>query len=41
MSERATENTVRIPHTFYRLTSDGIDVIRVLDERMDPERHIP
>jgi toxin ParE1/3/4 len=26
---------------FYRLTSDGIDVVRILHERMDFERHIP
>ena len=26
---------------FYRLTADGVDVIRILHERMDPERHIP
>jgi toxin ParE1/3/4 len=26
---------------FYRLTADGIDVVRILHERMDFERHIP
>ncbi|MFO1465651.1 MAG: type II toxin-antitoxin system RelE/ParE family toxin [Steroidobacteraceae bacterium] len=26
---------------FYRLTDDGIDIVRILHERMDPERHIP
>jgi toxin ParE1/3/4 len=26
---------------FYRLTDDGIDVVRILHERMDYERHIP
>jgi toxin ParE1/3/4 len=26
---------------FYRLTTDGIDVVRILHERMDYERHIP
>ena len=26
---------------FYRLTRDGIEVIRILHERMDYERHIP
>jgi toxin ParE1/3/4 len=26
---------------FYRTTADGIDVIRILHERMDYERHIP
>jgi toxin ParE1/3/4 len=26
---------------FYRQTSDGIDVIRILHERMDYQRHIP
>jgi toxin ParE1/3/4 len=26
---------------FYRLTAEGIDVVRVLHERMDFERHIP
>ncbi|MDB6090359.1 MAG: plasmid stabilization protein ParE [Gammaproteobacteria bacterium] len=25
---------------FYRLTADGIDVVRILHERMDYERHI-
>jgi toxin ParE1/3/4 len=26
---------------FYRPTADGIDVVRILHERMDYERHIP
>jgi toxin ParE1/3/4 len=26
---------------FYRLTAEGIDVVRILHERMDFERHIP
>jgi len=26
---------------FYRLTDDGIDVVRILHERMDYKRHIP
>jgi toxin ParE1/3/4 len=26
---------------FYRLTSGGIDVVRILHERMDPERYMP
>ena len=26
---------------YYRLTNDGIDVVRILHERMDHERHIP
>jgi toxin ParE1/3/4 len=26
---------------FYRITSDGIDVVRILHERMDFERHLP
>ena len=26
---------------FYRPTTDGIDVVRILHERMDYERHIP
>jgi toxin ParE1/3/4 len=26
---------------FYRQTTDGIDVIRILHERMDYERHVP
>jgi toxin ParE1/3/4 len=26
---------------FHRLTDDGIDVVRILHERMDCERHIP
>jgi toxin ParE1/3/4 len=26
---------------FYRMTSDGIDVVRILHERMDFERHLP
>jgi plasmid stabilization system protein ParE len=26
---------------FYRLAADGIDVVRILHERMDNERHIP
>ncbi len=26
---------------FYRLTADGIDVVRILHERMDFVRHIP
>lgn len=26
---------------FYRLTADGIDIVRILHERMDYERHIP
>jgi toxin ParE1/3/4 len=26
---------------FYRLTPDGVDVIRILHERMDLERHMP
>ena len=26
---------------FYRLTDDGIDIVRILHERMDPEQHIP
>ena len=26
---------------FYRQTSDGIDVVRILHERMDYQRHIP
>jgi plasmid stabilization system protein ParE len=26
---------------FYRQTADGIDVVRILHERMDYERHIP
>jgi toxin ParE1/3/4 len=26
---------------FYRLTTDGIDIVRILHERMDYERHIP
>jgi toxin ParE1/3/4 len=26
---------------FYRQTPDGIDVVRILHERMDYERHIP
>jgi toxin ParE1/3/4 len=26
---------------FYRFTADGIDVVRILHERMDYERHIP
>jgi toxin ParE1/3/4 len=26
---------------FYRLTDDGINVVRILHERMDYERHIP
>jgi toxin ParE1/3/4 len=26
---------------FYRLSPDGIDVVRILHERMDFERHIP
>jgi toxin ParE1/3/4 len=26
---------------FYRLTDEGIDVVRILHERMDFERHIP
>ncbi|MBS0365145.1 MAG: type II toxin-antitoxin system RelE/ParE family toxin [Proteobacteria bacterium] len=26
---------------FYRLTDSGIDIVRILHERMDHERHIP
>ncbi len=26
---------------FYRHTADGIDIVRILHERMDYERHIP
>lgn len=26
---------------FYRLTDDGVEVVRILHERMDYERHIP
>jgi toxin ParE1/3/4 len=26
---------------FYRYTSDGVDIARILHERMDYERHIP
>ena len=26
---------------YYRLTDDGIDIVRILHERMDHERHIP
>ncbi|MBS0613618.1 MAG: type II toxin-antitoxin system RelE/ParE family toxin [Proteobacteria bacterium] len=26
---------------FYRTTTDGIDIVRILHERMDYERHIP
>jgi toxin ParE1/3/4 len=26
---------------FYRITSDGVDVVRILHERMDFERHLP
>jgi toxin ParE1/3/4 len=26
---------------FYRLIADGIDVVRILHERMDYERHLP
>jgi toxin ParE1/3/4 len=26
---------------FYRLTAEGVDVVRILHERMDFERHIP
>ena len=26
---------------FYRPTTDGIDIVRILHERMDYERHIP
>jgi toxin ParE1/3/4 len=26
---------------FYRLTADGIDVVRILHERMDYDRHLP
>jgi toxin ParE1/3/4 len=26
---------------FYRITADGIDVVRILHERMDFERHVP
>ncbi|MEZ5497948.1 MAG: type II toxin-antitoxin system RelE/ParE family toxin [Steroidobacteraceae bacterium] len=26
---------------FCRLTADGIDVVRIFHERMDPDRHIP
>lgn len=26
---------------FYRLTGDGVDIVRILHERMDFERHIP
>jgi toxin ParE1/3/4 len=29
------------PVLFYRHTVDGIDVVRILHERMDYERHIP
>lgn len=28
-------------YLFYRLTDNGIDVVRILHERMDFERHIP
>ena len=26
---------------FYRLTSEGVDVVRILHERMDFDRHLP
>lgn len=26
---------------FYRVTSDGIDIVRILHQRMDYEQHIP
>jgi toxin ParE1/3/4 len=26
---------------FYRLIADGIDIVRILHERMDYHRHIP
>jgi toxin ParE1/3/4 len=26
---------------FYRVTPDGVDIVRILHERMDYERHIP
>jgi toxin ParE1/3/4 len=26
---------------FYRITGDGVDVVRILHERMDFERHLP
>jgi toxin ParE1/3/4 len=26
---------------FYRLTAEGVDIVRILHERMDFERHIP
>jgi plasmid stabilization system protein ParE len=34
-----TENTIGSHFVFYRITAEGIDVVRILHQRMDFEQH--
>jgi toxin ParE1/3/4 len=39
--ERSMKMLVADPHLlFYRLTDDGVDIVRILHERMDFGRHL-